>query len=335
VRKNRSFTLIELLVVVAIIAMLVGMLLPSLARARETVRKATCASNLRQVGAAMHQYAQANGDVYPTLQKPANIIGTDVVGDPPASFKNLTRNAEDDPHVETTVADKPVSSNLWLLCRGQLATPAVFLCPSQSRKAGIDISELMKETDGTKRGARYFSDFPSHPVAGPMISYSFHMPWSNTWNSLSPGPGFILAGDENNGADVLMYWNTTKDPKCWWNSTTPSVTEAKKNQKKIVQAANSTSHKSEGQNVLDSTAAVSFKTDVHCGLNRDNVYASGLKSVVRGKVANAGTPTQNPMEDTGLLDVRSIDVSYPQSSVPDTVLIPITSSVLGKWATAP
>jgi prepilin-type N-terminal cleavage/methylation domain-containing protein len=331
VRKNKGFTLIELLVVVAIIAMLVGMLLPSLARARETVRKATCASNLRQVGAAMHQYAQTSGDVYPTLPLPTSIIGTNV-----GTFFNRA-SGEEDPHIEITAADKakPVSANLWLLCRGQLSTPAVFLCPSQSRKAGIDIGELMKETDLNKRGARYFSDFPSHPVAGPMISYSFHMPWSNNWNSLSPGPGFILAGDENNGADVLMYWNTTAGFDCWVNTTLYTISTAKTAQKKIIQAANSRNHKSEGQNVLDSTAAVSFKTDVHCGPSRDNVYASGLSSVwTMG--TNKGKPKKNPMEDPGLLDVRPIDVVVPQSSVPDTVLVPITSSVLGKWVnTAP
>src|SRR5256885_5852411 len=53
----RAFTLVELLVVIAIIAILVALLLPALASAREAGRKASCLSNLRQIGIAMHGYA--------------------------------------------------------------------------------------------------------------------------------------------------------------------------------------------------------------------------------------------------------------------------------------
>ena len=55
--KERAFTLVELLVVVAIIALLVSILLPSLARAREQARKGVCLSNLHQCGVGFSQYA--------------------------------------------------------------------------------------------------------------------------------------------------------------------------------------------------------------------------------------------------------------------------------------
>ena len=60
VPQRRAFTLIELLVVVAIIALLIAILLPSLGRAREQAKTALCASNLRQIGQIVNLFATEN-----------------------------------------------------------------------------------------------------------------------------------------------------------------------------------------------------------------------------------------------------------------------------------
>jgi prepilin-type N-terminal cleavage/methylation domain-containing protein len=64
-RKPTGFTLIELLVVIAIIAILAAILFPVFARARENARKASCASNLRQLGLAVLQYSGDYDECYP------------------------------------------------------------------------------------------------------------------------------------------------------------------------------------------------------------------------------------------------------------------------------
>lgn len=67
--SRKLFTLVELLVVIAVIALLAGLLLPALGKAKKTARRIGCASNLRQLHTGMEFYLDDHGGYFPGMRR--------------------------------------------------------------------------------------------------------------------------------------------------------------------------------------------------------------------------------------------------------------------------
>jgi prepilin-type N-terminal cleavage/methylation domain-containing protein len=137
-RVRSGFTLIELLVVVAIIALLIAILLPSLGKAKENARLSVCGSNLRQIYTALAIYAEINNQVIP--------VGY-TFGDEQANYYMWKKT---DPTTSPILLGALVSVNNNI--GSVLTTGKIFFCPSQTSPSNMyDINSGNETTSNVWR----------------------------------------------------------------------------------------------------------------------------------------------------------------------------------------
>jgi len=247
-----SFTLIEMLVVIAIIAILSGLLLPALARAREESRRKSCDSNLSQIVKACTTYQEPNGDFFPAFTQAAF---TDAPYNAPP-FSNTAANQNGG--VPNAIAPSPKGPgalpaqgcdgtfqpmpSLAVLYPAYVDNVKVFACPSTADKPqiafryyngarhtcfGFQPDPLETGTISTTNlipGA-YPIAFPlstdpaiftGNEVSGPVKSSYFY---DELTNFRDVGPGQAIACDADG-----QTWLTTngKHPPYYYPGATPS-----------------------------------------------------------------------------------------------------------------
>jgi prepilin-type N-terminal cleavage/methylation domain-containing protein len=143
--RRGGFTLIELLVVIAIISILGALLLPSLARAKSAGRRAACVSNLRQVGIAIHGYAQDHEGRIP--------YGPNA---PPFTHQAEFYPSTGSPTSLLSLRQNGAPVGLGLMLSNELAqTPKVLFCPGSDQPIDAD-AELARVGVSQAQGSYYY-----------------------------------------------------------------------------------------------------------------------------------------------------------------------------------
>lgn len=172
--QREAFTLIELLVVIAIIAMLISILLPSLANVRELARRVSCGVNLRSIAQACIMYSESNQQGFPTAWQPSTVALSMTSNTAIGSLRGLPDGWMDADGPAALDNQSNYRAYYRLLLRGPKAylQPRQLICPTGNRKLGHFSSGTNPSPIVNDANLKYFAK-PKPPVGAEGKWYDF------------------------------------------------------------------------------------------------------------------------------------------------------------------
>lgn len=278
VKRRNGFTLIELLVVVAIIALLISILLPSLSRAREIAKRTVCASNLGGIGRGIKVYANDNDDWYPAARFDPSQAGSDQNSHQITFYTYLSKDYTLSSGDSKIVDSQHTSRSVFLLIINGTCTPKQFTCPS----SGDSEDDLRNRDSSGKQTAAQAGvnrfDFRGYPY----FSYGYQMPFGNKAQPnenldprmpiMSDKSPFEEAGTDGGIGNTLdkLKSGLTEGSKLSLPETQGDKILRMENDK--WRPYNSRNHNTEGQEVLYQDGHCDFEKKPIVGLNYDNIF---------------------------------------------------------------
>ncbi len=362
--RETGFTLIELLVVISIMAILVSILLPALAKARELANRAVCMANVRGIIQAMITYSQGNGGVFPATE---GGVPETAYGGAWSGYDNAPMQAYGISPVLSTAAanvqawyewpgqiswDPPAC--LWIMVLQGYITPPSFLCPSDAIAqapsleytggSGGAIPYYNGNFGGIKNGWSFTPGSVWYNPYGQGESYSIAFPWPYAAGTVQPAPGRYWTTTGANGAVPLVGDMAPLDGGA---SGTPVGDGPGMGQYQRITTTlptantfgpyiyNSGNHGGAGQNVGFGDDHVTWETSPYVGENSDNIFTY---TTATGVVNGTTDTNQVGLTGTGyapLPHIRTLAAPFDTCMTPVRTVNPATAAsgteTLDQW----